>query len=181
MLTVCAVSITLAGTVRAEPAETVSVGSFAYAIDGYLSSTPAILTGLDATYDHPLGSFWGLRARGGAVLVGLDEITGIAPHGEAGAFTRVSIAPRVALDASLLGGLHIAGLEHKQEWQDRTGPTLMAEAALDLALTDHMVAALGAGYRIAWTASERIDPVVGEAGDEVATGPVVRLNLGWSF
>jgi hypothetical protein len=30
------------------PAPAVTVGTFAYAMDGYLSSTPAILTGFDA-------------------------------------------------------------------------------------------------------------------------------------
>jgi hypothetical protein len=124
---------------------------------------------------------WGLRVRGGAVLIAVDEITGVAPHGEAGAFARLPLSSRVVLDASLLGGLHIGGLQHKHEWEDRTGPTVMAEAALQIGLTEHLAAALGGGYRVAWTASERVDPVLGEQADEVATGPVVRCNLGWSF
>jgi hypothetical protein len=149
--------------------------------DGYLSSTPAVLTGLDATYDHALSDTWGIRLRAGAVLLAVDEITGVAPHGEAGPVARLPIAPRLALDAALLGGIHIGGLEHKREWQDRTGPTIAAEAALRLLVTDRLLASVAGGYRVAWTATERIDPLPGDSPDPLATGPVLRLDLGWTF
>jgi len=178
-----AASIGLTRTARAEPAshEAVTIGSFAYTIDGYLSSTPAVLSGLDATWDHRLTDSWGLRVRAGAVLRGSDEIDGVAPHGEAGPFTRFVLVPGLALDASVLGGLHIGGLDHKDEWEDKTGPTVLAEVAVEVVLGNHLLATLGGGYRVAWTASQRVDSIGGSDADRLATGPVVRANLGWSF
>ena len=161
-----------------DAAPTVSVGSFAYTIDGYLSSTPAILSGLDAAYDHALTGDYGLRFRAGAILVGVDEITGVAPHAEAGAFRRLQLGPRLALDAALLAGYHFGGLDHKQEWEDHAGPTAVAELALYLAVTDHLQAAVGGGYRLAWTADEH---VTSDESDPFSSGPLLRMNLGWSF
>ncbi len=180
-LAVVAASAGLASADPADPlaaAPTVSVGSFAYQIDGYLSSTPATLSGLDVAYDHALSGDYGLRFRAGAILVGVDEITGVAPHGEAGAFRRLQLGSRLALDASLLAGYHLGGLDHKDEWQDHAGPTAVAELALYLAVTQHLQAAVGGGYRLAWTADEH---VTSDESDPFSSGPVVRMNLGWSF
>lgn len=162
------------------PAPAVSVGSFAYAMNGYLSSTPAVLTGFDATYDHDLAPRVGLRVRAGAVVLAVEEITGMAPHGEAGAFTRHALLPRLALDVSLLAGFYGGGLDHKQAWQDHAGPTAMAEVALHMAMTDHLHAAIGGGYRLAWTADEHMSDA-GSASDPFSSGPLVRFDLGWSF
>jgi hypothetical protein len=163
-----------------EPAPAVSVGSFAYAIRGYLSSTVAILPGIDAAYDHDLGPSFGLRVRTGVILLGIDEITGTAPHGEAGVFHRHRISERAAVDASLLAGYYRGGLDHKEEWVDHAGPTAMAELAIVLEPVDRIQLAVGSGYRLAWTAEEHVSDV-GSTEDPFSSGPLVRFNLGVSF
>ena len=162
------------------PAPAVSVGSFAYSMDGYLSSTPAILTGFDATYDHDLTASYGLRFRAGAVLLAIDEITGVAPHGEAGAFRRLSLGPNLALDASLLAGLYGGGLDHKDEWRDHAGPTVMAELALHIAIIEPIYAEVGGGYRLAWTGDQH-GSGPGSSTDPFTSGPLLRCNLGLRF
>ena len=162
------------------PAPAVSVGSFAYSMHGYLSSTPAILTGFDATYDHDLSGSYGLRFRAGMVLLAIDEITGTAPHGEAGVFKRMPLSPRLALDASLLAGWYAGGLDHKEAWKDHGGPTVMAEVALHVALIEPLHAQVGGGYRLAWTGDEHVSDA-GSSTDPFSSGPLLRFNLGLSF
>jgi hypothetical protein len=163
-----------------EPAPAVSISSFAYAIRGYLSSTVAILPGIDAAYDHDLGRSLGLRVRAGVILLGIDEITGTAPHGEAGVFRRYRLGQRAAVDASLLAGYYHGGLDHKEEWLDHAGPTAMAEVAVYLEPVDHLQLAVGGGYRLAWTAEEHVSGT-GSTEDPFSSGPLVRMNLGVSF
>ena len=133
-----------------------------------------------AAYDHDLTASYGLRFRAGAVLLAVDEITGIAPHGEAGPFRRIVLGPRAALDASVLAGYYAGGLDHKELWKDHGGPIVMAELALHLALTDWLHASVGGGYRLAWTPDEHISDA-GSSSDPFSSGPLLRMNLGWSF
>jgi len=169
------------GDAPLEPGPAVTVGSFAYAIRGYLSSTVAILSGLDAAYDHDLTGSIGIRVRAGVILLGIDEITGAAPHGEAGVFRRLSLGQRVAVDASLLAGYYHGGLDHKEEWLDHPGPTAMAELAFYVEPVDHLLLAAGGGYRLAWTREEHVTGAGTSTSDSFASGPLLRLNLGLSF
>lgn len=183
MLAALAALPSLAAAQPADPlaaAPAVSVGSFAYSMDGYLSSTPAILTGFDATYDHDLTTSYGLRFRAGVVLLAIDEITGVAPHGEAGVFRRLSLGSNLALDASLLAGFYGGGLDHKDEWKDHAGPTVMAELGLHIAIIEPIYAELGGGYRLAWTGDEH-GSGAGSTTDPFTSGPLLRCNLGLTF
>jgi len=50
------------------------------------------------------------------------------------------------------------------------------------ALSDQLLLALGTGYRVAWTASERVNQGGQYASmDNVATGPVFRFSMGLAF
>jgi hypothetical protein len=149
------------------------IGMFGYAMVNACCSDPALLSGLDLTFDQRLaGSSYGLRARTGAVLVGQDEIDGFAPHLEAGAFRRWQLGGRAALDASLMAGVEYGALDHKEMVERDVGPTGAAELTLQIALTRNLMLTMGAGYRISYAQNEPGTP---------AQGFISRHALAWSF
>ena len=149
-----------------------SVGMFGYAMTNGCCSSPALLSGFELTGDHHFGSHWGVRARTGIVVAGIDEIDGVAPHFEVGAFRRIRLSERAALDASVFGGVEYGGLDHKGMVEDDVGPTAAAEVGLEIALTRSVLLTMGGGYRLSYAQNDPGAP---------AQGFVIRHALAWSF
>lgn len=158
---------------------TISVGVGTYVIDGYLSSSPAVLIGPEVAYDRHLTSHLGVRGRLGAIDGGVDEIDGTAFHVSAGPVVRQRLSPRAALEGALMVGAYTGGLGHRMLWEDEAGPTAAVEGTLRVGLGARAALGLTGGYRVARTPNGQIGRP--ETFDDVVRGPVLRLEIGATF
>ena len=157
----------------------VSVGLATYVIDGYLTSTPAVLVSPELTYDRQLSTTFGLRGRAGFNSGGIDEIVGTSYHLEVGGVVRHRASRAISLEAAMMLGAYSGGLSHKMIWKDEAGPTAALEGTLRFGLGSRAMLAFTGGYRVARTPNVQIARP--EFFENVFAGPIIRIDVGVAF